>query len=625
MDEIYREYMFDAIELYPEESKVILDHDPIEINLRELKFVINETVNNFRYHVIIDVFKNDKNIISNIVMDFNDLIKDSEARDEFRKSLGLSTGVVNNTVLENIINSVVDKLKTDQHIANNRETWRKIALKQNVPTPDENGKISIPDIANHLIEKLNLKVINLKDGRKNKLIYHYNEKKGVYENNGYDITTSEVNRILGDKSRIGLVHEVFNVIIHTPEIWFGPDDFIPDDPYIINVENGLLDTRTLELKPHIPDYHSVIQYPVIYDPNAKCPWFDRFITDVLPDETDRRDVLEFFGYTLLPGLYNCYHKSLMVLGPPGTGKGTTLDTLQQLLGEKYVSTSDLQKIETNQFQAYQLVGKVANISDDLPKENMSDCPNFKTITTGGRINVQDKGKTAFDTRIQAKLISAANTLPFAPMEGNDAYFQRFVLIKMNRVFRGTKQQIPNLIKKLTTPEEKSGILNILLEHLQTVNKNDRLSYDKSLEEIKRMYELEQNHVAAFFMECTEESSIDTPKNHVYDAYLLWCERNGVDEPKSKPAFTRAVTNAKFTLPHIKGGQSKQDRTRDMMVWFNLELKVPWNVRTNRVKALFGDDNPYEKKVPKIPKISLPPLKKGTVLDLNKAFGEGTNS
>ena len=611
-------------ELFPEEVQRIKDHGVNIYGEGGFKFIVQEYVDyGYQYNIMVNVFHDGRLIIPDMSFTFPEITNARKEYTDFTRLIKKAVPIHTAREIEGITANFSTALRTDKYYIETAKQWGHIKnyrfkdrtnpkrfenLQDAIrcadghPFKNDDGSLAKTELAYFLTEKFSLKVLVLKDGKKAKQVYYFDRKQGVYKKNGEDIVNSEMISILGDDSSIALKHEIMNIIIGDRSLWMKPDEFQPSDPYEINLKNGLYHVKTRELKPHSPKHLSTVQYDVEYNENAKSVWFDKFIEGVLPDETDRRDVLEFFSYTLLPHLNNCYHKSLMLLGPPGTGKGTLLDSLQQLLDETNVSTSDLQKIESNIFQAFQLYEKVANISDDLPKESMADCPNFKTITTGGRINVQDKNKSAFDTRIYAKLISAANNLPYAPTEGNDAYFQRFVIVRMNRKFRGTKEQIPNLIQKLSTPEEKSHMLNVLLQHLDTVIENDCLSYNKTLEEIKRLYELEQNHLAKFFEECTQESSSHTPKEDVFEAYTRWCETNNIADPKaSSTALTTAVHKSKFTLNHIKGGQCREEPYRDVMVWFNLELRHPWSIKGGKSSQ---QENPEHQFPPKLPNCSV---------------------
>jgi len=72
-------------------------------------------------------------------------------------------------------------------------------------------------------------------------------------------------------------HYVNEIIGHIQRSTYVRRSEFDKDLWIINVKNGLLDLRTLELKPHSPEYYSMIQIPVEWDPNAYCPIWDKFI------------------------------------------------------------------------------------------------------------------------------------------------------------------------------------------------------------------------------------------------------------------------------------------------------------------------------------------------------------
>jgi P4 family phage/plasmid primase-like protien len=586
-------------ELFPDEVRRIKEHGLDEYKEGEFQFVLQGWADYvYQYRISVNVYYKGKLIIPDMLFTYSEI---TNAKGQYKVLIDMLHASVPKTSMKDIQEIVANfaiTIRTNNYHRETAKRWEHISAYRfkdrknlnrfnniadaircgNDPFRNEEGKISTTEVAYYLIEKYHLKVIELKkEKRKDKFIYQYNSQKGVYETNGTSECAAEIDSIFGDDSGEGLRYEIIEKIKNKRNLWMSPDDFKPnrkDDEYLINCKNGLVDVRTGNLMPHTPEYLSLIQYPVTYNSNTKAPKYTKFISEVLPNEADRRVVMEFFGYTLLPYLYNRYHKSLMLLGKPGTGKGTLLDTLHYLLGENNVSDVLLQKIESDKFMAYQLYRMVANISDDLPKESMTDCANFRSITTGARINVQNKGEPAFNTRLYVKLISSTNHLPYAPTENNDAYFRRFIIVRMDQIFSGTKKENTNLIRELTTPEELSGILNIFIENLQTLLKNNKFSYAKSLEDVKRLYELEQNHVIAFFRECTEESDdIDTVKSVMYEVYEIWCHINGIENPETKTGFSTKVKNS-HTIS-IMQGQSKKADTRDKAAWLNTIIKPSW--------------------------------------------------
>src|SRR5690606_31609937 len=67
-----------------------------------------------------------------------------------------------------------------------------------------------------------------------------------------------------------------------PGVPVAPDE-LDADPWLLNVQNGTLDLRTGELRPHRREDLLMMIAGTSYDPNATCPTYDRFLEDVQPD------------------------------------------------------------------------------------------------------------------------------------------------------------------------------------------------------------------------------------------------------------------------------------------------------------------------------------------------------
>jgi putative DNA primase/helicase len=75
------------------------------------------------------------------------------------------------------------------------------------------------------------------------------------------------------QAAISLAQSAADVVV-TPEMLDG-------NPWLLNCQNGTLDLRTLELRPHKRDDLLTKCLTVGYDPNATCPTFDRFLDKVM--------------------------------------------------------------------------------------------------------------------------------------------------------------------------------------------------------------------------------------------------------------------------------------------------------------------------------------------------------
>ena len=80
-----------------------------------------------------------------------------------------------------------------------------------------------------------------------------------------------------------------------------PVDMTPSSD-LINVRNGLLNVRTRELKPHTPRHLGVVQLPIAYDPQSKCPHVEEFFKQTMPD--DCVDLAyQLFGWWMITYLF----------------------------------------------------------------------------------------------------------------------------------------------------------------------------------------------------------------------------------------------------------------------------------------------------------------------------------
>ena len=96
------------------------------------------------------------------------------------------------------------------------------------------------------------------------------------------------------------------------------------------------------------------------------------------------------------------------------------------------------------------------------------------------------------------VIFSANKIPYSDDTGH-AYYKRWLIFHFERSFREGAKDI-NLIHKLTTDNELSGLLNLALVGLKQLEK-DWSFRDISVEDVKRDYERKSNIVKAFLQEC----------------------------------------------------------------------------------------------------------------------------
>jgi putative DNA primase/helicase len=176
-----------------------------------------------------------------------------------------------------------------------------------------------------------------------------------------------------------------------------------------------------------------------------------------------------------------------------------------------------------------LEGKSVNIDTEMTSTTIRDASILKKITGRQPIRIQRKNEKAYDTLIHAKLYFSANKVPLAYDE-SDAFFRRNVILSFPNKFEGNKDD-RDLIKKLTTVEELSGIFNVLMVALKRLLKQNRIFInEKTIEQRRDRYAIAANPVEAFLQDAVAEDSVESDtvvKEIFYQAYLRFCNKHNL--------------------------------------------------------------------------------------------------
>ena len=108
------------------------------------------------------------------------------------------------------------------------------------------------------------------------------------------------------------------------------------------------------------------------------------------------------------------------------------------------------------------------------------------------------------------VIFSANKIPDSD-DTCHAYYKRWLIFHFERSFREGAKDI-NLIHKLTTDNELSGLLNLALVGLKQLEK-DWSFRDISVEDVKRDYERKSNIVKAFLQDKCSIDKVQTTVLH----------------------------------------------------------------------------------------------------------------
>ena len=108
-------------------------------------------------------------------------------------------------------------------------------------------------------------------------------------------------------------------------------DQLDADPYLFNTANGTLDLRSGVVRPHDPDDLLTKVAGCGYDPGATSELFDRFLSEILPEQEVRAFVGRLFGHGLVGQVVE--HLLPIFTGTGANGKSTLVELVMKVFGD----------------------------------------------------------------------------------------------------------------------------------------------------------------------------------------------------------------------------------------------------------------------------------------------------
>jgi putative DNA primase/helicase len=330
-----------------------------------------------------------------------------------------------------------------------------------------------------------------------------------------------------------------------------------DGGYLANVKNGLLNIFTKELHPHTPDFVSLIQFPVVYDPNAKCPTWENCMEEWMsgPEQKEKKRLLQqFCGYILSSSML--YDRALFIVGDGGNGKSTFIDTISMVIGPEATSHIDLESLY-GAFGMHGLIGKRLNIIEEV-HGNYYQSNKLKKLISGEQVTIDIKYKPQFTFRPQAKFVFSVNLLPRVD-DVSTATERRICCAQFLNNYRiNPNTKLRSSFGLLA--QELSGILNWMVEGAIDLRTSGNFIVTQEQTRMLDEYREENSSVEGFLSQCIvlePGESIETPD--LYAEYKKWSISDGGRKTKANITFTKEVKaygakNNRFTYaPRAYGG------------------------------------------------------------------------
>ncbi len=430
---------------------------------------------------------------------------------------------------------------------------------------DEKGKLTfnVNIFLTYVLSRF--KIVRTKGGQ----YYIYNNDRGFYEQKEETFISSLLRNVIHEGSEniwkpIYMREYLATLPLVVPNI-----NYMNEDKNYINLENGMLDLKAMMLENHNPKHYSTIRIPSIYNPDAICPIFDKFLQEIMDGDIERiANIQEQLGYFLTG--HTLAEKFFFWFGTGANGKSLLSRVAQLICGEENVVNVSIDNLG-DKFGLARLPHKTLSISNENGRvTNNQSIQNMKAIASGDSLNINVKYQDGFDYAPICKLVFLMNDLPEIS-DNTEGASRKTHILPFNRTFKSSEQD-KFLYNKLES--EVEGILASALRGLTRLRKNNYIfTSSAACDEILGSYENDNNPVLEFIEDCLDEDPLESvDKKDVVEEFQMWAERNGRSDlaKKSPQEFWKLFKHALGKIDVLYG--EKKVRGVRKIKGFQLKLE-----------------------------------------------------
>lgn len=340
------------------------------------------------------------------------------------------------------------------------------------------------------------------------------------------------------------------------------------DPWALNLPNGTLDLRKMELRAHHRGDLITKIGGAVFDADADCPKFRAFLEQCHPGE-DLAELRTFLQVSMGYAACGDISEQMMWLhhGRGSNGKSVFFNVISAVLGgdgklsssgyaasvpiETFVGDDNKQRSGGEATpELIDLQGARLAVASEPEKGKRLAESLVKRITGGERMKVRRLFEGMFDFAPSFKLHISANDRP--RIRGQDyGIWRRVKLVPWSVKFEGKRlRKFEVLVAELLA--ERSGILNWLLDGL-------RIYLDKGLKipavvsKATDSYKADEDPIGEFVSDrCDTGDNFSEKATPLWQAYLAWCDDSGQTAMKSQTSFGRALADAGFMSAKVSG-------------------------------------------------------------------------
>ena len=318
-----------------------------------------------------------------------------------------------------------------------------------------------------------------------------------------------------------------------------PHKLFDRNNHLFNCQNGTLDMRDFTFRAHDPKDYLTMVAGVSYNPDASCPRWDSFISEVMCGDPELAAYLQkSLGYALTG---DTYLECMFILYGATTrnGKGTTMETFLKLMGD-YGKTSNPEILSakfgsTNASGPSEEIARLAgvrfvNISEPEKKITFNAAL-VKRMTGNDTLNARFLHENSFDFKPNFKIFINTN---YRPNVSDMTLFDsgRLKIIPFKRHFEEHEQD-KKLKSFFSQDENLSGIFNWCLEGYRLFC-SEQLEDTEAVIVATKEYRDDSDRIGQFVSAWLEKGeAYEVRTSAAYKLYSAWCDKYGYRRENSQ--------------------------------------------------------------------------------------------
>lgn len=323
------------------------------------------------------------------------------------------------------------------------------------------------------------------------------------------------------------------------------------DPYLLNVANGTLDLRTLELRPHAPADRITKVCRGAYRPEVHSALWDTFLARILPDEDVRGFVQRLVGL----GLYGAVREHVLGIwtGTGANGKSALDKAIRYGLGD-YAATAEpdlfMHREGAHPTGEMDLRGVRWVVVSESEKDRRLAEATMKRLTGGDTIRARRMRQDFVEFTPSHTPLLITNHLP--RVSGDDKAIWRRLDVVPFGVEIPEAEQDGELDERLQL--EADAILSWAVAGWRDYEKHG-LAEPAGVRQATEDYHRNSDALARFIDECCHTSqAVQSITGQLFEAWERWRVADGAAESLSLKAFGLGLTNRGYLPDKAANGK-----------------------------------------------------------------------